>query len=119
MSKSMRIGISEIFIGGDPAPSIYQHLKAIHQRVRDFISSYLKDNDLPYLVTAVEGKSKSSYGPTLETQHDLIPQYVLTKIDETYCVTALSPHPRKNGICFDVRVDSDGKLRIVQQRVIS
>ena len=104
-------------------PLIYQHLEAIHQQVRDFISSYLKNNNLPYLVTAIEGRSKSSYGPTLETQHDLIPQYILTEINEIYCVTALSPRsfhfPRKSGMEFDVRIDSDGKLRIVQQRIIS
>lgn len=62
------IGISGIFLGGDDNPPIYQHITAIHQQVRDFISQHLEDNDLPYLVTTIEGKSKSSYAPTLETQ---------------------------------------------------
>ena len=115
-----RIGISDIFLGGDDNSPIYQHITAIHQQVRDFISSYLKDNNLPYLVAAIEGKSKSNYAPTLKTRDDLIPQYVLTEIDETYCVTALSPHSfRRRGMCFDVCIDSDGKFRIVQQSIIA
>ncbi len=99
-------------------PSVYQQLEAIHQQVRDFISSYLEDNDLPYLVTAIEVKSKSSYAPTLATKNDLIPQHILAHIDETFHATALSPHPRKNGMEFDVRIDGNGKLRIVQQWII-
>lgn len=99
-------------------PLIYQQLEAIHQQIRDFISQHLEDNDLPYLVTAIEGRSKSNYAPTLKTKNDLIPQHILTQIDETFRVTALSPHPRKNGMEFDVRIDSDGKLRIVRQWII-
>ncbi len=113
-----RIGISGIFLGGGDNSPIYQHITAIHQQVRDFISQYLIDNDLPYLVAAIEGKS--NYAPTLKTRDDLIPQYVLTEIDETYCVTALSPHSfRRRGMCFDVCIDSDGKFRIVQQSIIA
>jgi hypothetical protein len=102
----------------DKQPLIFQRLEAIHQQVRDFMSSHLIDNDLPYLVTAIEGRSKSNYGPTLKTKNDLIPQHILTEIDEIFRVTALSPHPRKNGMEFDVRVDGNGKLRITQESVI-
>lgn len=99
-------------------PLIYQQIEAIHQQIRDFISSYLEDNDLPYLVTAIEGRSKSNYGPTLKTKNDLMPQHILTQIDEAFHVTALSPHPRRHGMEFDVHIDSDGKLRIAQQCII-
>ena len=100
-------------------PLISQQIEAIHQQVCDFISQYLIANALPYLVTAIAGKSKSSYQPTLKTQHDLIPQHILTEINEAFRVTALSPHPRRHGMEFDVCIDSDGKLRIAQQRITS
>lgn len=92
-------------------PSIYQHITTVHQQVREFVQSYLEERSMPYIVTNIEGNSRSNYAPTLKTRDDLIPQYILTEVRETFKVDAESPRGHTR-VGFEVLIDGNGKLRM-------
>lgn len=81
-----------------------------HQQVREFVQAHLEERDMPYIVTKIECSSQTRYMPTLETRDDLIPEYILAEVKESFRVEADSPRGRV-GIRCEVLV-YDGKLRL-------
>lgn len=83
---------------------------AIHQQVREFVQGFLDERNVPYIVTRIEGTSRTQYAPTLATRNDLIPEYILSDVYERFRVEADSPRGHV-GMRFDVFV-YDGKLHM-------